>query len=410
MSKKINKNWITLLILALAGGLVYKIPYLKYSYYDALVKALNVSNTELGVLVSSFGMASMVCYFPGGWIADRFSPKALLSFSFISMGILGLIYSTFPPYNVVLLIHIAYGMIICLTYWSVAIKAVRLLSSGGDLGKMFGFWEGGKQISGLIISYSALAVFAQFNEAKLGISTIIVIYSCVLISVGIALLFLLKNIKQSEKTAISIKDVFTIITDPKAWLLGLMIFSAYHFHIGLNLVTPYLTKVFGLSTALASGISMFVLYAVGFLGAASAGIFVDKVGSTLKVVRYMLFVAIASLVAYILVPANSSLLFVVIGLWAIAQYANFSIRGVYFSSLDEINISPEKTGIFIGFASFIGFIPDTFLHIVNGKILDKFPGAMGFKINFAYMLVMVVICLLVVSVLYKKAKSIKAKA
>ncbi|MCM1992188.1 MFS transporter [Oceanirhabdus seepicola] len=407
MKGKINKNWITLLILALAGGLVYKIPYIGYSYYDAIVEALGVNNTQYGVLTSAFGWASFVCYFPGGWIADRFSPKALLSVSFISMGCLGLFYSTFPSYNMVLLIHIAYGAIVCLTYWSVAIKAVRLLSTGGDLGKMFGFWEGGKQISGLVISYSALAVFAKFNEAKLGITTIIIIYSVVLISVGVALLFLLKNIKTNEKTAISIKDMLTIIRDPRAWLIGAMIFSAYHFHIGLNKITPYLTQVFGVSGTTASGISMFVLYVVGFIGAATAGILVDKFGSTLKVVRSLVVLAIICMIAYIVVPAKPELSFVIIGIWAIAQFANFAIRGIYFSSLGEVNISKEKTGIFIGFASFVGFIPDTYYHIFMGSIMDSNPGATGFKYIFAYMLLMTVICFVIVSILYKKAKAYK---
>ena len=118
----------------------------------------------------------MVCYFPGGWLADKFQAKYLLCFSFISQGILGLIYSTFPSYEIVLLIHILYGGILCLTYWSVAIKAVRLLATDGDLGRMFGFWEGGKQIAGFIISYAALAVFAQFDVAQFGMTWILIIY------------------------------------------------------------------------------------------------------------------------------------------------------------------------------------------------------------------------------------------
>lgn len=238
-------------------------------------------------------------------------------------------------------------------------------------------------------------------------ATIIVIYSVVLISVGIALLFLLKNISTVEKTAIPMNEMVTIIKDPRAWLIGAMIFSAYHFHIGLNRITPYLTQVFGMEGATASGISMFVLYVIGFIGAATAGILVDKFGSTLKVVRSLIVLAIVSLIAYIIVPAKKELTFVIIGLWGVAQFANFAIRGIYFSSLGELNVSPEKTGVFIGFASFVGFIPDTYYHIFNGKIMDMRPGVTGFKYIFSYMLFMTVICFVIVSVLYKKAKAYK---
>ncbi len=404
MKKRVNKNWITVLILALAGGLVYKLPYLKNSYYDALCQGLNVNNTQLGVLVSAFGVSSMVCYFPGGWVADRFKTKTLLALAFISLGALGMVYSFFPPYKVVLLIHILFGVSICLLYWSVSIKAVRMLSNGENSGKMYGFWEGGKQVSGLIISYAALAVFIRYNSETLGLASIIRIYSTVLIAVGVLLFFLLKDMEEAPKKGNSVKEILSAVSDKRAWIFALMIFSAYHFHISLNTVTPYLTQVFGLSSASASAISMFILYVIGFIGASTSGILVDKQKSTLKVVKLMVLVGIVSLVAYIAVPARAQFLFIVIALWGITQYSNFAIRGVYFSALDEIRVEPEKTGLFIGFASFIGFIPDTYLHVLNGKIMDMFPGAMGFKIIFGYMAVMMLVCFGTVTYMYNSLR------
>ena len=402
MKAKFNSNWSTLLVLALAGGLVFKIPYLRYSYYDALVEALKINDLQLGVLTTAFGIASMVCYFPGGWLADKFQAKYLLCFSFISQGILGLIYSTFPSYEIVLLIHILYGGILCLTYWSVAIKAVRLLATDGDLGRMFGFWEGGKQIAGFIISYAALAVFAQFDVAQFGMTWILIIYSVVLISVGIALLFLLKNVGSTQKTAVKLIDMISILKDPRALLVGLMVFTVYHFHIGMNLITPYLTRLFDVSTTQASGISMFMLYGVGFAGASIAGILVDKYKSTLKIVLMMLVLAASSLIFYLITPVSTGFTFIVIGLWALAQFSNFAIRGVYFSSLGEIGVSPEQTGLFIGLASFIGFIPDTYFHLLTGYFLNNYPGVLGFRFSFIYMLIMVVLCCGIVTYLKLK--------
>ena len=34
------------------------------------------------------GLASMIFYWPGGWIADRFSPRKLITFSLIANGML----------------------------------------------------------------------------------------------------------------------------------------------------------------------------------------------------------------------------------------------------------------------------------------------------------------------------------
>ncbi|WP_104047675.1 MFS transporter [Vibrio jasicida] len=411
--KTLNKNWFTLLFLALAGGLVYKIPYLKYVYYDAMITALEVDNTQLGIMVSAFGFTSMVFYFLGGWVADRFQPKTLLAFTFVSLGGLGLLYSTFPPYEVLVAIHALFGAIISLTYWSVALKAVRMLSSGEDIGKMFGFYESGKQVSGLLTSYMALALFAMVDDKTFGISMILVVYSICLIVTGIAIFFMLKDVQngtnETESSAISFREIFVVMKDSRAWLFGLLIFSIYHFHIGLNTVTPYLTQHFGLSVAWASGISMFCMYVLGSLGAAGAGVMVDKLGSTLKVIRLISVGAILVMTTYVLLPTDTNLLYLIIVIWALAQFLNFAMRGVYFSSLKEIGVSVKETGLFIGFASFIGFIPDTYFHGLQGIIMDNFEGALGFKIIFGYILLMTVICFIAITVLAAKHTKEAAK-
>jgi len=48
-------------------------PFLREVYYLPC-RSAGVSNTQLGVLMSVFGATALVTYFPGGWLADRFSP------------------------------------------------------------------------------------------------------------------------------------------------------------------------------------------------------------------------------------------------------------------------------------------------------------------------------------------------
>ena len=44
MSKKGVNRWIVLFVLALTCGLIYQLPYLRYSYYDQMIAAFAVTN------------------------------------------------------------------------------------------------------------------------------------------------------------------------------------------------------------------------------------------------------------------------------------------------------------------------------------------------------------------------------
>ena len=46
MAKKGANRWLVLFILALTCGLIYQLPYLRYSYYDHMIAAFAVTNTQ----------------------------------------------------------------------------------------------------------------------------------------------------------------------------------------------------------------------------------------------------------------------------------------------------------------------------------------------------------------------------
>lgn len=81
--------------LCLSGGIIYLLPYLREVYYIPLQEALQLSNTQLGVLMSAFGVAAMISYFPGGWLADKISPRKLITISMLSTGMAGIYFATF---------------------------------------------------------------------------------------------------------------------------------------------------------------------------------------------------------------------------------------------------------------------------------------------------------------------------
>ena len=90
------KRWITLALCGIAGSAIYKLPYLRETYYDAMQQATGATNAELGFLMTAYGLVNFLLYLPGGWAADRFSARKLMTFSLISTGISGFLLCDLP--------------------------------------------------------------------------------------------------------------------------------------------------------------------------------------------------------------------------------------------------------------------------------------------------------------------------
>ena len=124
MSQRIDPaRWLLMTILGLSGGIIFFLPFLQELYYLPLAAALDLNNAQIGSLLSVFGVTSLLCYVPGGWLADRVSPRLLLSTSLISTGLSGFYFSTFPSYQISLLLHGFWGITITLMFWCAISRA-----------------------------------------------------------------------------------------------------------------------------------------------------------------------------------------------------------------------------------------------------------------------------------------------
>lgn len=83
---KLKRNFILLIILTLSGSFIYTLPYFRSYYYDAFMSAFHMTNTQMGLCGTYFGLFGAVSYLIGGVIADKFSIKKLIPFSLIVTG------------------------------------------------------------------------------------------------------------------------------------------------------------------------------------------------------------------------------------------------------------------------------------------------------------------------------------
>ena len=83
---KLRKNIWRLIIITIAGSLIYGLPYFRSYVYDAYLETYNLTNTQMGTFGSIFGVMGACSYLFGGVVADYVKPRKLMAISLVVSG------------------------------------------------------------------------------------------------------------------------------------------------------------------------------------------------------------------------------------------------------------------------------------------------------------------------------------
>ncbi|ETI96571.1 MAG: Sugar phosphate permease [Intestinibacter bartlettii DORA_8_9] len=399
--KKIDKKWITLIVLFVGSGIMYQLPLLRVLFYEQMVEGMNLTSSQIGVFGAAYGVATLIFYFPGGIIADKISCRKLITLSFVMMSIGGFYYATLPAYKISIAINFYFGTFATLTYWAALIKATSLVGENEESSKMFGLSEGGRGVTSTIAGFIAMQLFNILGGAKFGLSAIITFYSVVYLICAILSWKYLQEPKQAsnlEKTSVTLKDLKIVLKDKNIWLIAIMIMSFFSIFVSQAYITPYLTEIFGISTGVAIFLNIVRSYVTQFTGAPLGGIIAQKMGSASKFIRIGFIICIISIGIFLILPYEKNFMIIAVINMIILMFVNYAVRGVYFSTINEANIKPELRGSASGFASLIGFTPDVFAPVLIGFFIDNF-GSRGYKYMFGYIFISLIIGLIAVNLL-----------
>lgn len=405
------KKYGTLLLLATGAGIIFQLPYIRETFYPQIQEAMGLSNKQMGLLSSGYSAMAIFSYFIGGIIADKFSARKLLAFSFVTTGLLGFWFSTFPSYNVARLIFVLMGISTIVTYWSACIKATRMLGTSEEQGRMFGLQEGLRGVMNALLVFVMTAAFVHFsaNSEILGTSMAIKVVSIVNIILGILHYIFIEDTKTNENSQ-SIgevtKGMFKALTIPRVWILIAIVFTAYSVYGLLGYLNTYAVKYFGLSAALGStlgGIRYLVQGAGGILG----GFLADKIKSRVKVIVIGCSGLAICFGLLIVLPANASLLPAVVANFLFGLLFIYAVRSQYFAIHDDAGIPVAMSGRVSGIVSCIGYAPDIFMFALVGSWMDSY-GEVGFKMTWAYALVASILCIVLSIVLSRVIMKNKA--
>nr|WP_152756086.1 MFS transporter [Paraburkholderia franconis] len=389
------QRYVQLLLLVIAAGAIYPILYLRQVYQPTMLEVFHISENQLGYLYSMLGTIFLLSYLPSGWLADRIAPRVLISFSLVATGVLGLLYSTAPSFDLLLMIFGGWGLSTGLTFWAAVIKRVSLIAGHDEQGRFFGFLDGGRGLVEAMLATIAITLFAWITQTKggpavVGFRFVVYMYAFLCIGLGVLLALVKDPSSQAERLSRAqaarrsnvIDDLLTLAKIPELWLVAAIVFCGYQVFWATYSFSAYLHEgEIGLSVVMAGTITTLKLW-MRPIGGIGGGFLGDRF-SKVTVLIIALFLASLSLIGLIAAPKISShvlLVFLVLFIGVLT----YAIRGLYWSLLDRCNVPAQTMGLAIGLISVLGYSPDVFLPLVNGYLTQTFPGVHGYQIYFGY--------------------------
>ena len=312
------QRYVKLLFLMMAGGAIYPLLYLRQNFELTLLTTLDISLAQLNVAHSVLGTSFFLSYVPSGWLADRFSPRSLLTFSVAMTGVIGLWYGSLPEAKWITVIFGLWGITTGLTFWAALIKGCSLLAPQDQQARFFGLLEGGRGLFEALLATIAVAGFA-FLVSSLGavdetaMVQVIYFYSGVCLVIGALLWFVLKDTAsgdegsgdQTAKATLrqTLDDLIGLLLNVRVWLVAICILTGYQVFWATYTYSAFLQTQFGLDAIAVAALTTVRLW-MRPIGAVLAGFIGDRF-HPVRSLGIAILLAGFSLIALLILPADS---------------------------------------------------------------------------------------------------------
>ncbi|MED1305050.1 MFS transporter [[Bacillus thuringiensis] serovar konkukian] len=399
MEVKNYKRYFQFLLIVLAAGSIYPLIYLKTNYQETILEVYGITLVQLNSIYSVLGVAFLLGYFPSGWLADKFSAKKLIFISLMVCGLAGIWFAQVPSYKIVLVIFTIWGFFSVFTFWAAHLKLVKLIAKKEEEGRFFGFLDGGRGVIEAILASIALFIFTRMmgnsNELvhrKEALESVVYLYSAMLIVVSILILIFVKADGSSSKikedpskirtnNKINIGVLKTIFSNKFIWLLGGIIFMSYIVTWVVYYLGGFLQTNIKLDAATVGKVMVLTLW-MRPIGGIVGGFLGDKFGKSKILIIALglsaIFLIAISVSPIILPHIYFNALVVLNGLMI------YTIRGLYWSLLGDCKIDDAILGLSIGFISFLGYLPDILIPIVNSWLFNIYGDNGGYNAYFIF--------------------------
>ncbi|HHW95038.1 MAG TPA: MFS transporter [Mogibacterium sp.] len=381
MLKRMKLNhWLQLLTLGVGSFAIFYVLFCRASFYDAFVQAMDVTNTQFGVLYAIYGWIATFGYLVGGIVADRVAPRYLMFVSFLGTGICNFILGFWPSYSVLVVLYAVMGVTTSVTFWAAMLKCNRLLGRSLDAeGTVYSWLQTTRGLAELGVATLVVFLFTKFINIVAGLRFVVWTYAGLLVAFAIISLFVFDDGKSSEgekeedhvlTKESTFEQTVRLLKNPDIWLCILIAFGGYN--IG-SIVGSYLGSMAGTFGVAASGMAVVGLMVDWFkpIGSYGGGFIVKKRGSTyvlfLCTVLYMFIAA-----AFLLMPKESGYLKLFLIIAGLEIILTGAFRSQKFIQIAEAGIPVEDTGNAFGIISTIIYAGDATSPVIIGVWLDKY--------------------------------------
>jgi len=384
---KASKKYFALSVLMLAGESVFLLPFVLVRIFrPTFLEAFEITNLQLGTAFSIYGLIAMISYFLGGPLADRFSPRALLSTSLFLTALGGVFLATQPSFLMLIALYAFWGLSSILLFWAAFIKAIRFIGGESQMGSSYGWVDAGRGLTAALMASISVALYDYFliteidqagHADKIDALAYVIISFCLLTAfAGLLSLFIKADDKAVKSTpAINWQGLKIASKNRKVWWQSLIVLCAYVAYKSTDDISLYGTEVLRMDEVAAGHLAALSFW-LRPIGALAAGLLGDRFGiSRMCKITFLLVIFGSLLLASpLLLNASIALIFLCIAIGSLGVYG---LRGLYFALFKENQVSLKNTGAAVGLISVLGYSPDVFFGPLMGWILDSAPGNAG---------------------------------
>ena len=382
------------LTVVLSGQIIYSaFEAFKGSLMLPLQEMLGISQTQYGLLMGCIGIA-MFFYVPAGWVNNRFKVRTILFWSLgFRLATYLIIFLFTPSFAILSIVAISWGVLDAI-FWPAVVNGVSILSADDKEGKglAMGLLESVRRLTEFLMNAIVIAAIAMWSNNALGIMRgFSIAYALLIIPMMIAVYKyvpdtqIAKEVGKSDSVA-AFNGLIKVLARPRVWLAGFAALTVYWSYVNLMYTSaPYLTEVFGVSTAVGAAFGIFNTGLVGIFAGVVSGLLADYVfHSSTKMMTISLGMVVAACTIVLLLPGSDGMIWVTLILLVVVAVATFLAKSVILAPVAELNLPEGISGSAMSVGSFLAYASIFWAYTLNGSILDAHAAdpAAGYRIIF----------------------------
>lgn len=403
-----------MLSLVIAGEAIFLLPFILMRVFKPVIReAFLISDAQIGEAQALYGITAVISYFFGGFIADKWEARKLLSISLVLTGIGGFWMTMIPSIFTLKLLYAFWGVSTIFLFWAALIKATRQWGNKHNQGLSFGLLDGGRGFFAASIALLGASIlsffFPEISEnitLQDKITTLQYIIGTITAVVFLVALFVWNVLPKQEKTTtekefkFDFKKGLALIKQRKVIYHSIIIFCAYCAYKLTGVYGTYAKDVWNYSLEEATYFAVFIQY-LRPIAAISIGWIADKfIPSKLIAPCFSVLILASALLGLGLF--NDQALFLSFTTFIFMAFGTYSLRGLYFAIIEETKTPLQLTGTLVGIISVVGFTPDIFMSLFIGYLLGKDPTILEYQSLFTLFTIIPIIGL-IATIAFRKA-------